>query len=72
MPYWPQEFDGLQAQADASLSTVPAYNKHFTGRLDELLLLRERLIKDDRTGVIYGIQGLGGIGKTETSCSFNS
>lgn len=61
---------GLLAQADASLSTVPAYNQHFTGRLDELLLLRERLIKDDRTGVIYGIQGLGGIGKTELALTY--
>jgi tetratricopeptide (TPR) repeat protein len=60
----------LLAQAAASLSTVPAYNKHFTGRLDELLLLRERLIKDDRTGVIYGIQGLGGIGKTELAFTY--
>ena len=60
----------LLAQAAASLSTVLAYNKHFTGRLDELLLLRERLIKDDRTGVIYGIQGLGGIGKTELALTY--
>jgi ppGpp synthetase/RelA/SpoT-type nucleotidyltranferase len=60
----------LLAKADASLSTVPAYNRHFTGRLDELLLLRERLIKDDRTGVIYGIQGLGGIGKTELALTY--
>lgn len=60
----------LLAKAAASLSTVPAYNKHFTGRLDELLRLRERLIKDDRTGVIYGIQGLGGIGKTELALTY--
>jgi len=60
----------LLAQADASLSTVPAYNKNFTGRLDELLALRERLIKDDRTGVIYGVHGLGGIGKTELAFTY--
>ena len=60
----------LLAQADVSLSTVPAYNKNFTGRLDELLLLRECLIKDDRTGVIYGIQGLGGLGKTELALTY--
>jgi hypothetical protein len=29
-------------QHEVSLSTIPAYNKHFTGRLDELLQLRER------------------------------
>ena len=60
----------LLARADASLSTVPAYNKNFTGRLDELLLLRERLIKDDRTGVIYGVHGLGGIGKSELAFAY--
>ena len=60
----------LLKQADASLSTVPAYNTKFTGRLDELLALRERLIKDDRTGVIYGVHGLGGIGKTELAFAY--
>ncbi|MCX6901612.1 MAG: tetratricopeptide repeat protein, partial [Verrucomicrobia bacterium] len=60
----------LLARADASLSTVPAYNRNFTGRLDELLALRERLIKDDRTGVIYGVHGLGGIGKTELALAY--
>ena len=60
----------LLRQADASLSTVPAYNAKFTGRLDELLALRERLIKDDRTGVIYGVHGLGGIGKTELAFAY--
>jgi len=60
----------LLARADASLSTVPAYNKNFTGRLEELLALRERLIKDDRTGVIYGVHGLGGIGKSELAFAY--
>ena len=60
----------LVKQADASLSTVPAYNAKFTGRLEELLALRERLIKDDRTGVIYGVHGLGGIGKTELAYAY--
>jgi tetratricopeptide (TPR) repeat protein len=60
----------LCAQADASRATVPAYNRHFTGRLDELLALRERLIKDDRTGVIYGVHGLGGIGKSELAYAY--
>ncbi len=60
----------LLARAEASLSTVPAYNRNFTGRLDELLALRERLIKDDRTGVIYGVHGLGGIGKSELAYAY--
>jgi hypothetical protein len=51
-------------QAAESPNTVPPYNKRFSGRLDELLALRERL-KDDQAGVICGVHGLGGIGKTE-------
>lgn len=50
--------------AAESESAVPPYNKRFTGRLDELMLLPERL-NDDRSGVICGVHGLGGIGKTE-------
>ena len=60
----------LLARAEASLSTIPAYNKNFTGRIEELLTLRERLVKDDRTGVIYGVHGLGGIGKTELAFAY--
>ncbi len=52
-----------------SESTVPAYNKNFTGRLEELRRLREWLT-DDRTQVIYGISGLGGIGKSELSFTY--
>ncbi|MBI5832255.1 MAG: tetratricopeptide repeat protein [Armatimonadetes bacterium] len=58
------------AQADSSLSTVPGYNPCFTGRLDELLELREQMLRDDRTGVIYGVHGLGGIGKTELAFAY--
>ncbi len=52
-----------------SLSTVPPYNKQFSGRLNELLDLRQRL-KDDRAGVICGVHGLGGIGKTELAFTY--
>jgi hypothetical protein len=53
----------VRAAAD-SPNTVPPYNRRFSGRLDELLALRERL-KDDQAGVICGVHGLGGIGKSE-------
>ena len=60
----------LLAKADASDYTIHPYNKNFSGRLDELLQLREWLDKDDRTGVIHGVHGLGGIGKTELALTY--
>jgi tetratricopeptide (TPR) repeat protein len=55
--------------AATSPSTVPTYNSKFTGRVDELVELRQ-LMKDSRTGVVAGIHGLGGIGKTELAFAF--
>lgn len=60
----------LLAKADSSKTTIPPYNKNFSGRHDELLQLREWLTKDDRTGVIHGVHGLGGIGKTELALTY--
>jgi hypothetical protein len=62
---------GLVRQAAASerVGTVPPYNKKFSGRLDELNILRNRL-KDDCAGVIAGVHGLGGIGKTELAFTY--
>ncbi|MEI7941253.1 MAG: toll/interleukin-1 receptor domain-containing protein, partial [Verrucomicrobiota bacterium] len=59
----------LVAAAASSETTVPPYNKKFSGRLDELLELRKRL-KDDQAGVVCGVQGLGGIGKTELAFTY--
>lgn len=56
-------------RAAESENTVPAYNIKFSGRLEELLDLRQRL-KDDQAGVISGIHGLGGIGKTELAYTY--
>lgn len=56
-------------RAAESERTVPPYNKQFSGRLDELVNLRERL-KDDCAGVISGVHGLGGVGKTELAFTY--
>jgi len=55
--------------AAASPNTVPPYNKRFSGRLDELLELRTRLT-DAQAGVICGVHGLGGIGKSELTYTY--
>ena len=59
----------LVRAAEESANTVPSYNRKFSGRLEELLDLRDKL-KDDRAGVITGIHGLGGIGKTELAFTY--
>ncbi len=56
-------------RAAESVSNVPPYNKRFSGRQEELLTLRDRL-KDDRSGVICGVHGLGGVGKTELAFTY--
>lgn len=56
-------------QAAASQTTVPPYNKKFSGRLDELKKLRD-LLKDDPAGVVCGIYGLGGVGKSELAFTY--
>ncbi len=59
----------LVSTAATSETTVPPYNKMFSGRIDELLELRKRL-KDDQAGVVCGVHGLGGIGKTELALTY--
>lgn len=56
-------------QPAESANTVPPYNKKFSGRIDELLDLRSRLTAD-RAGVVCGVNGLGGMGKTELAFAY--
>ncbi len=63
-----QRADDVHRAAESE-TTVPPYNKQFSGRLKELLDLRDRL-KDDRAGVISGVHGLGGVGKTELAFTY--
>jgi hypothetical protein len=56
-------------RAAASESTVPTYNPNFTGRVDELIDLRD-MLRNSNAGVIAGIHGLGGIGKTELALTY--
>jgi tetratricopeptide (TPR) repeat protein len=59
----------LVRAAESSVSTVPPYNKRFSGRLDQLAELRDWL-NDNRAGVVCGIHGLGGVGKTELAFTY--
>ena len=59
----------LVRQAAESANTVPPYNRNFSGRVEELLALRDRL-KNDGAGVVCGVHGLGGIGKTELAFTY--
>ncbi len=61
--------DRVTAAALADHNTFPPYNKNFTGRYEELRNLRLRLMQGS-AGVVYGIQGLGGIGKTELALTY--
>lgn len=56
-------------RAATSESTVPPYNPNFTGRVEELINLRG-LLTNHHTGVVAGVHGLGGIGKTELAFTF--
>ncbi len=56
-------------QAGQSLSNVPPYNRHFSGRFDELFHLRETMV-NRREGVIAAINGMGGMGKTELALTY--
>jgi len=56
--------------ATKGVSTVPAFNKNFVGRIDELLALRGIFESDGSAGLICSIHGLGGIGKTELASSY--
>ena len=50
-----------------SLTTLPAINKEFVGRKDELLEIEKKLNNDSLT---YIVNGIGGIGKSEVSSQY--
>jgi hypothetical protein len=56
-------------KASDSETTLPPYNRCFSGRLEELLALRKRLLKAPAGGMV-GIHGLGGVGKTELAYTY--
>ncbi len=59
----------LAEVGNRSVNTVPPYNRYFSGRVEELLDLRQKL-QDNRAGVITGIHSLGGVGKTELAFTY--
>jgi len=48
---------------------LPAYNPHFVGRRQELLQLRETLLKES-INAVTALQGFGGIGKSELALTY--
>lgn len=50
-------------RGDASPTTVPAHNRNFVGRLEELRQLKASLLHG-QLGAIAAVQGLGGMGKS--------
>ena len=55
--------------AGQSPNRVPPYNKKFCGRRKELNAIRQKL-QDSRSGVVHGINSLGGLGKTELAFTY--
>ena len=53
----------------ASPTTVPPYNRNFVGRIEDLRRLRHTL-EENPVGAIVGVQGIGGIGKTELAFAY--
>ncbi|MDR2155099.1 MAG: tetratricopeptide repeat protein [Burkholderiaceae bacterium] len=59
----------VTAAVSSSENNVPPYSRYFSGRVDELNQLRAQL-GSERIGVVSGIHGLGGIGKTELALTY--
>lgn len=57
-------------EIEATPETIPPYNWNFVGRREEMERLRDLLGAGNRTGVIHGIHGLGGMGKTELAIAY--
>jgi len=53
-----------------TLWRVPARNRHFTGRDETLLLLRQRLRAEEGARAVQALYGMGGVGKTQLSIEY--
>lgn len=56
-------------QGTASPTTVPPYNRNFVGRTADLRKLRVTL-EENPVGAVVGVQGIGGIGKSELAFAY--
>ncbi|MEE8524342.1 MAG: tetratricopeptide repeat protein, partial [Thermoanaerobaculia bacterium] len=59
-----ERFFGRATSLVAGLPSIPLPTRDFAGRTDELQELRQK-VREHGGAVIYGVRGLGGIGKTE-------
>ena len=58
-----------EEKAKASRTNLPAYNKRFVGRVEELRQVRESLALGS-VGVVATLHGMGGVGKTELALAY--
>ena len=58
-----------EEKAKASRTNLPAYNKRFVGRVEELRQVRESLGLGS-VGVVATLHGMGGVGKTELALAY--
>ncbi|HWB54821.1 MAG TPA: toll/interleukin-1 receptor domain-containing protein, partial [Tepidisphaeraceae bacterium] len=56
-------------RVEKSPTTVPPYNPKFVGRVEDLRKLRHTL-EENPVGALVGVQGIGGIGKTELAFAY--
>ncbi len=58
-----------EGKARNSFTNLPAYNRRFVGRVEEIRQVRECLALGD-VGVVATLHGLGGVGKTELALAY--
>ena len=64
------EHRSREQKARSSFTNLPAYNRRFVGRVEEIRQVREYLAALKSVGVVATLHGLGGVGKTELALAY--